>query len=153
MINFITKNEIETINIGERLASILKPGAVVAFRGDLAAGKTTMIKGISKGLGIKRDVESPTFTLVNEYNGDQTVFHMDCYRETNIEGWLEIGIDEYFYGNGISLVEWADRIEALLPDDAIQINIAHDMENMNHRKFEIISTDEIEFQIKQWVNI
>ena len=144
MIEFSTKNETETIQIGEGLARLLKPGNVVAFIGDLAAGKTTMAKGIAKGLGIQRDVESPTFTLVNEYDGDMVLFHMDCYRETNIEGWLEIGIDEYFYGEGIS-----DRIEELLPDDAIKITIAHDMEIMDQRKFIISASPEIEKQIKQ----
>ncbi len=153
MLKFFTKNEIETINIGVKISTILKQGSVVAFIGDLAAGKTTMIKGISKGLGIERDVESPTFTLVNEYDGDISVFHMDCYRETNIEGWLEIGIDEYFYGDGICLVEWADRIEELLPDDAIRINIEHDMENMDHRNFKIQSSDEIELKLKQLLKI
>jgi tRNA threonylcarbamoyladenosine biosynthesis protein TsaE len=153
LVSFITKSENETINIGEKISTLLKPGSVVAFIGDLAAGKTTIIKGIAKGLGIQRDVESPTFTLVNEYDGDIRVFHMDCYRETNIQGWLEIGIDEYFYGNGISLVEWADRIEELLPDDAIKIQIEHDMEHMNHRKFQINSSDAIESQIKEKLNI
>lgn len=153
MISFITKNEKETIKRGEEISTLLKPGAVVAFIGDLAAGKTTIIKGIAKGLGIQRDVESPTFTLVNEYEGDCRVYHMDCYRETNVQGWLEIGIDEYFYGDGVSLVEWADRIEELLPDETIKIEIEHDMEHHNHRKFHIHSTPERETQIKNHLKI
>lgn len=153
MITFITKNETETITIGEQIATALTPGSVVAFIGDLAAGKTTIIKGIAKGLGIQRDVESPTFTLVNEYDGDRKVYHMDCYRETNIQGWIEIGIDEYFYSDGISLVEWADRIEELLPEDAIKIQIEHDMDQMNHRKFQFFSSPEIETQLKEKLKI
>ena len=152
MVEFITKNEQETIDIGYKISSLFKAGTVVAFIGDLAAGKTTIIKGIAKGLGINRDVESPTFTLVNEYNGNMKIYHMDCYRETNILGWLEIGIEDYFYGDGVSLVEWADRIDELLPEDAIKINIEHDMKHMNHRKFSITSSEEIELKIKELLN-
>lgn len=153
MVEFITKNEQETIDIGFKISSLFKAGTVVAFIGDLAAGKTTIIKGIATGLGINRDVESPTFTLVNEYNGNLKIYHMDCYRETNIAGWLEIGIEDYFYGDGICFVEWADRIEELLPDDAIKINIRHDMKHMNHRKFSITSSKETEQNIKKILNL
>ncbi len=152
MVEFITKNEQETIDIGYKISSLFEAGTVVAFIGDLATGKTTIIKGIAKGLGISRDVESPTFTLVNEYNGDLKIYHMDCYRETNVLGWLEIGIEDYFYGDGVSLVEWADRIEELLPENSIKINIQHDMEHMDNRKFTISSTKEIEQNIKKILN-
>lgn len=149
MVAFITKNEKQTIDAGKTISKLLSPGTVVAFIGDLAAGKTTMIKGIAQGLGIQRDVESPTFTLVNEYDSAIKLYHMDCYRETNIEGWLEIGIEDYFYSDGISLVEWADRIEELLPENTIKINIQHDMKHLHHRKITIKSTDDIEAEIKK----
>ena len=152
MVEFITQNEQETINIGYKISSLFEAGTVVAFIGDLAAGKTTIIKGIAKGLGILRDVESPTYTLVNEYNGNLKIYHMDCYRETNIEGWLEIGIEDYFYGDGVALVEWADRIDELLPENSIKINIQHDMEKLDNRKFSITSTKEIEQNIRKLIN-
>ncbi len=153
MVQFVTKSESETIQTGRKIAEVLGPGTVVGFIGDLAAGKTTIIKGIAEILGVAREVESPTFTLVNEYNGKIKVYHMDCYRETNIEGWLEIGIEDYFYSDAVSLVEWADRIKALLPENAITIKIEHDMKHMNHRRFAIESTPEIETKIKEILKI
>ncbi len=153
MVQFITKSETETIITGQKIARIFGPGTVAGFIGDLATGKTTIIKGIAETLGISGDVESPTFTLVNEYNGRIKVYHMDCYRETNIEGWLEIGIEDYFYSNAVSLVEWADRIKELLPDNAIIIKIEHDMDHRNHRRFTIQSITEIENKIKEILKI
>ncbi|MBN2281239.1 MAG: tRNA (adenosine(37)-N6)-threonylcarbamoyltransferase complex ATPase subunit type 1 TsaE [Candidatus Marinimicrobia bacterium] len=153
MVNFISKSEKQTIETGLKISTLVKAGTVIAFIGDLAAGKTTIIKGIAKGLGVNRDVESPTFTLVNEYYGNLKIYHMDCYRENNIEGWLEIGIEDYFYGDGVSLVEWADRIEELLPEDVIKISIQHDMEHINYRKFSISSTPEREQNIKKLLKL
>ncbi len=147
MIQIQTNSAENTIKLGEMLAAHLKPGDVVAFIGDLAAGKTTMIKGICQILGTKRPAESPTYTLVNEYEGVVPVYHIDCYREHHIEGWLEIGIEEYFFGHGITLVEWADQIEELLPENTIIILIDQDFNNENYRKIKIKANKNIETEL------
>ncbi|NOY77500.1 MAG: tRNA (adenosine(37)-N6)-threonylcarbamoyltransferase complex ATPase subunit type 1 TsaE [Calditrichaeota bacterium] len=120
----ITHSPEETFALGERLARYLKPGAVVAFWGDLGAGKTVMIKGICKGLGIDaEDVTSPSFTVMNIYEGEIPVFHFDFYKIQSYEEVSGYGIEDYFYGEGISLIEWAERIESYLPEDRIPIVI------------------------------
>ncbi|MFH1212632.1 MAG: tRNA (adenosine(37)-N6)-threonylcarbamoyltransferase complex ATPase subunit type 1 TsaE [Candidatus Neomarinimicrobiota bacterium] len=131
----------ETIQFGKTIAACLKPGAVVAFIGELAAGKTTMINGICQGLGVPRPAESPTFTLVNEYPGP--IYHIDCYREQRLAEWLELGINEYFYGEGITLVEWADRIRPLLPEATLFVNLQQDFGNEYLRFIEIDGQPEI----------
>ncbi|WP_068677015.1 tRNA (adenosine(37)-N6)-threonylcarbamoyltransferase complex ATPase subunit type 1 TsaE [Oceanobacillus sp. Castelsardo] len=113
----------ETELIGERLASLLEAGDVLTLEGDLGAGKTTFTKGIAKGLGIKRTVNSPTFTIVKEYEGRLPLYHMDVYRlEYSDE---DIGFDEYFNGDGVSVVEWAQFIEDYLPIDRLDIRIKY----------------------------
>jgi len=131
-----TNHPTETELLGQRLAAFLEPGMVVALSGDLAAGKTTLIKGICDGLGVSRPAESPTFTLINEYQGRMPVYHLDCYRESRIKEWLELGINEYFYGAGVTLVEWADRISSLLPEDSLRIKIQQDTWHENYRRIE-----------------
>jgi len=144
MIEIVTNSAEDTQALGKRLAECLSPGDVVAFIGDLAAGKTTMIQGMVAALGVDRHAESPTYTLVNEYEGNFPVYHMDCYRETHIEGWLEIGISEYFYGEGVCLVEWADRIQLLLPDTAVTITISHVFHRPEQRQITITAPAVIE---------
>lgn len=118
-----TKTEEETIALAEKLAKVLKPGDVVTLEGDLGAGKTTFTKGIAKGLEIKRTISSPTFTIVKEYEGTVPLYHMDVYR---LEGSDEdIGFDEYFHGDGISVVEWAQFIEEYLPEERLNITIQY----------------------------
>ena len=113
----------ETELIGERLASLLEAGDVLTLEGELGAGKTTFTKGIAKGLGIKRTVNSPTFTIVKEYEGRLPLYHMDVYRlEYSDE---DIGFDEYFNGDGVSVVEWAQFIEDYLPIDRLDIRIKY----------------------------
>ncbi|HCK98505.1 MAG TPA: tRNA (adenosine(37)-N6)-threonylcarbamoyltransferase complex ATPase subunit type 1 TsaE [Candidatus Marinimicrobia bacterium] len=149
MITVVTRSAIETEALGEKLSRLLKKGSVVAFVGDLASGKTTMIRGICRGLKIQQQVESPTYTLVNEYNGKVPVYHMDCYREHRIEEWLELGVNDYFYGDGISLVEWADTIQELIPETAIRIVINHRIEEENCREIRIQTSGEQELYLEQ----
>ncbi|WP_047979530.1 tRNA (adenosine(37)-N6)-threonylcarbamoyltransferase complex ATPase subunit type 1 TsaE [Ornithinibacillus contaminans] len=111
----------ETIAVAEKLANRLTPGDVITLEGDLGAGKTTFTKGIAKALGITRTLSSPTFTIVKEYEGKLPLYHMDVYR---LEGSDEdIGFDEYFNGNGIAVVEWAQFIEDFLPEERLDITI------------------------------
>ena len=131
----ITNSPRETILLGENFSRLLKKKDVVAFFGDLAAGKTTLIKGICRGKEIETRVDSPTYTLINEYQGEIPIYHIDCYREENTKGWVEIGIEEYFYGDGITLVEWAEKIQDLLPSEYIQVSIEQDFSKDTWRKF------------------
>ena len=121
---FITTSPDETIGRGKELVSSLEAGAIVCLHGDLGAGKTHFVKGMAEGLGIDSDdVSSPTFTLINEYDGDKMLYHFDCYRMESPREALEIGAEEYFYGEGITVIEWPERIESLIPPKAIWISI------------------------------
>ncbi len=114
-------NSNETIALGERMAAYLRPGDVVVLNGDLGAGKTTFTKGIAKGLGIKEIIKSPTFTIIHEYqDGRIPLYHMDAYRLEN-GGAEYLGLDEYFDGDGVSVVEWAQFAEDELPDEFLAI--------------------------------
>lgn len=114
-------NSNETIALGERMAAYLRPGDVVVLNGDLGAGKTTFTKGIAKGLGIKEIIKSPTFTIIHEYqDGRIPLYHMDAYRLEN-GGAEDLGLDEYFDGDGVSVVEWAQFAEDELPDEFLVI--------------------------------
>ena len=147
MIDLTSSSAAETERLGEIIASQLNRGDVLAFVGDLAAGKTTMIRGMCRGLKIQQQVESPTYTLVNEYVGEIPVYHMDCYRENRLEEWLELGINDYFFGEGITLVEWADTIAELIPDTAIRIWLDHNLNTENTRKIRIKASEMIENNI------
>ena len=112
------KNEEDTRAFGLKLAEEATPGTVYALIGDLGTGKTTLTKSIASGLGIQRHITSPTFTIVQEYReGRLPLFHFDVYRLRNAEDLFEIGADEYFYGRGVCVVEWADLVMEALPED------------------------------------
>lgn len=118
----ITQHERETKQLAQNLAQVLEPGDVLALEGDLGAGKTIFAKGIAKGLGIQEPIDSPTFTIVKEYQGKIPFYHLDVYRlESSIE---PLGFEEYLYGDGICLIEWASRISDWLPDDSIDIQLS-----------------------------
>ena len=120
------KDEQGTKNFGLTLADKLRPGSVVALVGDLGTGKTTLTKYIAEGLGVKETVTSPTFTIVREYeSGRLPLYHFDVYRISDIEEMYELGYEEYFFGNGVCIIEWADQIAEILPQDAIVINIKY----------------------------
>ena len=117
-------SESDTRQFGECLASALTAGDVVALSGDLGAGKTRLVKGIASGLDVADDeVNSPTFTLIQEYSGRVTIRHCDTYRLRDPDEFLDLGLDELFSSDGIALVEWADRVEHLLPRDVLFIRI------------------------------
>ncbi len=122
----ILKNLRETELLGEKIAERLKKGTVIALIGELGTGKTAMTKAIAKGLGITENVNSPTFTLVQEYySGKLPFFHFDVYRVDAIDELDVIDFNEYFYSDGICVVEWADLIEKELPDEAIRVFIEY----------------------------
>lgn len=128
-LKFITKNTEETYKLGIDISGMLKVGDVINLNGDLGAGKTYFTKGIAKGLGIDEYITSPTFTIVNEYEGRIPLYHFDVYRINDIREMYEIGFDEYIYGHGISVIEWGDIISDIIPDYAIKINIRSTDEN------------------------
>lgn len=123
---FKSSSEEITMKYGERLAKFLRPGDIVCLQGDLGAGKTTFVKGIANGLKIDNtEVHSPTFTLMNIYQGKVPLYHFDCYRlEENIQLGLA-GYEEFLYGRGISVVEWPDRLYHLMPKNYIEITLKH----------------------------
>ncbi len=121
MKTYITSSEKETFALGEELAKELNEGAVVALSGDLGCGKTAFVKGVVSYFGNSEDVTSPTFTLVNEYDGEMPVYHFDVYRLENASvdecDWM----DDYLFGEGVCLIEWADMIKPVLPDETIWV--------------------------------
>ncbi|SFB38064.1 tRNA threonylcarbamoyladenosine biosynthesis protein TsaE [Lentibacillus halodurans] len=118
-----THSEMETAQIAEKMAVLLKPGDVITLEGDLGAGKTAFSKGLAKGLGVKRTVNSPTFTIIKEYDGEMPFYHMDVYRLEDSDE--DIGFEEYFNGDGVCVVEWAHFIEEYLPAEYLNINISY----------------------------
>jgi len=130
-IRITSKGIDDTVQLGEMLGKLLEPGDVIAFIGDLGAGKTTMIKGIALGLGVKdkHKVKSPTFSLMHHYKGRIPVYHIDAYRLESAQELINIGSDELFFGDGVSLVEWADNVIESLPEEYLQIVITLTTEN------------------------
>lgn len=119
-----TTNSEETSQFAAKLAGFLKPGDVIALEGDLGAGKTTFTKGLAKGLEIKKTVNSPTFTIIKEYRGKLPLYHMDVYRVA--DAFEDLGFDEYFEGDGVTVVEWAHLIEEQLPSERLTIFLYRD---------------------------
>lgn len=129
MERFETFSEEETFALGEKIGKEAKPGQVYTLLGDLGVGKTVFTQGVAKGLGITESICSPTFTIVQVYEeGRMPFYHFDVYRIGDIEEMDEIGYEDYFYGDGISFVEWANLIEELIPDNRIQITISKNLE-------------------------
>lgn len=122
-VELLSHSEIETEQLGRRIAEMLVPGTVITLDGDLGAGKTRFSQAIAKGMGVPGVVNSPTFTIIKEYEGEKLpLYHMDVYRITQNEA-DDLGLDEYFYGEGVSLVEWSSLIPDILPADRLSIYI------------------------------
>lgn len=121
---FVTNSPEETEELGERLGRTLSPGDVVAFTGDLGAGKTAFTRGIARGLGIGDRVTSPTFAIVNEYEGGRLpLFHFDMYRLTSSDELFDIGWEDYLARGGVCAVEWSENVDDALDEDAIRVDI------------------------------
>lgn len=115
-----------TETFGRRLATLLFPGAIVALVGPLGAGKTHLVRAIAEGLGVtdSRAVSSPTYVLIQEYEARLPIYHFDAYRLKNPQEFRDLGVQEYFAGDGVCLIEWADRVEASLPAACLRVEIA-----------------------------
>lgn len=129
----------DTFTIGKKLAETVRPGEIYTLNGDLGVGKTVFTKGLAAGLGIKEPVTSPTFTILQEYeSGCLPLYHFDVYRIGDPEEMDEIGYEDYFYGHGICLIEWAELIEELIPEEAIAVYIEKDLDKgLDYRRIRI----------------
>ena len=126
-LRYCVESESQTSNVGHQLACCLKAGDVIALIGDLGAGKTRFVKAVAEALGVPLDeVNSPTFTLIQEYEGRILIRHCDTYRLRNAEEFADLGLDELFASDGIALIEWADRVEEYLPRDRLEVRMAID---------------------------
>ena len=133
---FHSRSERETFEIGFSMGQRCRPGDILLLEGDLGVGKTVFSKGFGKGLGIEEPISSPTFTIVQIYDGGRIpLYHFDAYRIGDVEEMEEIGYEDYFYGGGACLIEWASRIEEILPEDCIRIRIEKDLgQGLQYRK-------------------
>ena len=134
-----TFSEKETRALGEELGRKAVPGSLYTLTGDLGTGKTVFTQGFARGLGITEHVNSPTFTIVQEYDGGRLPFyHFDVYRIGDLEEMDEIGYEDYYYGDGVCLIEWAELIEELLPPERTAIRIEKDLEKgFDYRKITV----------------
>lgn len=141
MKTYKSRSEAETRATGKAFAAELCRGDVIALDGDLGCGKTAFVKGVAEFFGCAEEVSSPTFTLVNQYDGDITLYHFDVYRLENpsIEecDWM----DDYLFGDGICLIEWADNISAVLPDSTVRVCISKTAEDENTRVITIENSE------------
>ena len=134
-----TRSQEETFQLGEELGRKAVPGQVFTLTGDLGVGKTVFTQGLAKGLGIEEPVNSPTFTIVQVYaEGRLPFYHFDVYRIGDVEEMEEVGFDDYVMGEGVSLIEWADLIEEILPEKRTEIRIEKDLEQgFDYRKITV----------------
>ena len=136
---FKINNVDEIIALGEKIGRLAIPNLVITMNGDLGAGKTTMTKGIAKGLGITKIVNSPTFTIMKIYEGRMMLYHLDVYRITNPDSDFEL--EEYFENDGLCVIEWAEQIKKLLPDSYININITRISENERELEISLVGNN------------
>ncbi|MEE5990336.1 MAG: tRNA threonylcarbamoyladenosine biosynthesis protein TsaE [Firmicutes bacterium ADurb.Bin354] len=134
-----TKSAEETFALGEKIGMEASPGLVITLKGDLGVGKTVLAQGLAKGLGIEEPVNSPTFTILQVYDeGRLPFYHFDVYRIEDPDEMYEVGFEDYFYGEGVCMIEWAELIEELLPENAMHITIEKDPAKGNdYRKITI----------------
>ena len=129
MKEYITNSAEETFELGKAIAESIAPGSVITLNGDLGTGKTVFSQGFAEGLGIDDNVNSPTFTIIQIYDeGRMPLYHFDVYRIGDVSEMDEIGYEDYFYGDGVCLIEWAELIDEILPKDRIDIYIEKDTE-------------------------
>ncbi len=134
-----TTSREQTIQLGQKIGSKLQKGDILAMQGTLAAGKTTITKGIALALGIKEDITSPTFCLISEYEGKMPLYHMDVYRLDGTEDFINLGVDDMLYGNGVCIIEWSEKIMDELPKNTIIIKLEP-----------VGNTDERNITIQNW---
>ena len=136
-----SNSPLETANIANAFAKTLKGGDVLCLNGDLGVGKTAFVQGLVKALGFEESISSPTFTIVNCYEGGRLpIYHFDVYRIDDCDEMYEVGFEEYVYGSGITIIEWSDKIKEILPQKRYDITISKDYEK--HENFRYIEIEE-----------
>ena len=138
VLEYLSHSEEETESIGEHLGASLFPGAVVAYQGGLGMGKTAFTRGLARGLGCKGRVTSPTFTIVNEYEGRIPLFHFDMYRLPDSDALFDIGWEDYLDRNGVCAVEWSELVTDALPEDTVYVTITR---HPDHEDWRIITIE------------
>jgi len=128
MLNIETHSFEETVEFGKKLGMVLKSGDIISLSGDLGTGKTAFTNGIAKSLGIASYITSPTFTIVNEYEGRLPLYHFDVYRISDPDEMFDIGFEEYINSEGITIIEWGEQINDILPKEIIQVNIKKNLD-------------------------
>lgn len=125
-LTYLSTSDLETVEFGRKIAAFLREGDVLALIGELGSGKTWLTKGIALGLGISPHmvVTSPSFALVNEYEGRCLLYHMDVYRLQSVSEFIDAGLEEYLYSGGVAVMEWADRWPEILPKEALSVNFS-----------------------------
>jgi len=143
-----TRSPEETFALGKKIGEMARPGEIYTLTGDLGVGKTVFTQGVAAGLGITEPVSSPTFTIIQEYDSGRLPFyHFDVYRISDIEEMDEIGYDDYFFGQGICLIEWANLIEEILPENIREIVIEKDLEKgFDYRRITITGGKDEDFR-------
>jgi len=124
IVDFVSHSVGQSQRIGLVLGKLAQPGDIILLVGELGAGKTTLTKGIAEGLGVAGYVNSPTFTLVNEYQGRLPMYHLDCYRLESGQEALDFGLEEYLYGEGLTVIEWPERIAEVLPAENLTMKLS-----------------------------
>lgn len=142
MTQFLSHNELETEAIGEKIGGSLTPGTVLAYCGDLGMGKTAFTRGLARGLGCTGRVTSPTFTIVNEYEGRIPLFHFDMYRLPDSDALFDIGWEDYLSRNGVCAVEWSERVTDAFPEDTIWVTIGRHPDQDGWRVITVENGDE-----------
>ncbi len=122
-LELVTGSPEETQEFGRRLGELAEPGDVFLMTGDLGSGKTCLTQGIARGLGVRENALSPTFVIMREMHGRLALYHIDLYRLDRLEETEDLGLDDYFYGEGVSVVEWAEKALALMPPDRMMVRI------------------------------
>jgi tRNA threonylcarbamoyladenosine biosynthesis protein TsaE len=125
-LDFVSHSAEQTRRLGARLGQLADGGAVICLVGELGTGKTCMVQGIARGMGIDEQVTSPTFVLVNEYVGDTLpLYHIDLYRIVDVKAAYTFGLDDYLYGDGVCAIEWAERVRDLWPEEYLLVRLRH----------------------------
>ena len=141
-INFITNSPEDTQEIGAQIGKLLKPGDVVALIGDLGSGKTCLTQGIARGCGVdeKQYVSSPPYIIVNEYVAGYPIYHLDLYRIRSASEIWDLGLEEFLYGSGVCIIEWADRLQDELPKNYLKVELFYVDDNMRTMKISSVGT-------------
>jgi len=145
-LNFHTKSAEETIELGKKIGNMLRGGEIIAMQGTLAAGKTTITKGIASALGVKDTITSPTFCLISEYEGKIPLYHMDVYRLDSGEDFINLGVEDIIYGKGVSIIEWSEKVMEELPKETIILKL-EPIESTTERNIIITNWPYDEFSI------